>query len=102
MLASNYLNSCQGCKYSLRGAFQCIAQPNTTLLYCILYLMQYLYDPGIFSSSADESLLGNVYLQSHLSRERFPNNESQTQEMRLGQFGFDFDPGTVIYPGTVI
>ena len=34
------------CKYSLRGACQCIAQPNTTLLDCILYLMQYPYDPG--------------------------------------------------------
>jgi len=29
------------------NAFQCIAQPNTTLLDCIMYLTQYLYDPGI-------------------------------------------------------
>ncbi len=41
------------CKYSLRGAFQCIAQPNTTLLDCILYQMQYVYDPGILPSSAN-------------------------------------------------
>ncbi len=41
------------CKYSLRDAFQCIAQPNTTLLDCILCLMQYLYDPGILPSSAN-------------------------------------------------
>ena len=41
------------CKYSLRDAFQCIAQPNTTLLDCMLYPMQYLYDPGILPSSAN-------------------------------------------------
>ena len=41
------------CKYSLRDAFQCIAQPNTTLLDCILYLMQYPYDPGTLPSSAN-------------------------------------------------
>ena len=34
------------CKYSLRDAFQCVAQPNTTLLDCILYLMQVLYPHG--------------------------------------------------------
>ena len=33
-----------------KGAFQCIAQPNTTLLDCIVYQMQYLYDPGIFQA----------------------------------------------------
>ncbi len=37
------------CKYSLRDAFQCIAQPNTTLL---LYPIQYFYDPGTLPSSA--------------------------------------------------
>ena len=33
-------------------AFQCIAQPNTTLLECILCRMQYPYDPGTLPSSA--------------------------------------------------
>jgi hypothetical protein len=47
------LSTEQLCAYSLRGAFQCIAQPNTTLHDCILYLMQYLYDPGILPSSAN-------------------------------------------------
>ncbi len=41
------------CKNSLRDAFQCIAQPNTTLLDCILYQMQYPYDPGTLTSSAN-------------------------------------------------
>ena len=29
-------------KYNLRDAPQCIAQMNTTLLHCVLYLMQYV------------------------------------------------------------
>ena len=41
------------CKNSLRDAFQCIAQPNTTLLDCILYGMQYPCDPGTLPSSAN-------------------------------------------------
>jgi len=41
------------CKYSLRSASQCIAQPNTALLDCIVYLVQRLYDPGILPSSAN-------------------------------------------------
>ena len=41
------------CKYSFRDAFQCIAQPNTALLDCILYRMQYRYDPGTLPSSAN-------------------------------------------------
>ena len=44
------------CIYSLRDARQCIAQPNTTLLDCILYLVQYLYDPGISPSSANQCI----------------------------------------------
>jgi len=33
-------------------------QPNTTLLDCILYLMQlYIYDPGNVSSSANQCIL---------------------------------------------
>ena len=40
-------------EYSLRGALQCIAQANTTLLDRILYQMQYLHDPGILPSSAN-------------------------------------------------
>jgi len=31
----------------------CNAMPNTTLLDCMLYQMQYLYDPGILPSSAN-------------------------------------------------
>ena len=38
------------CKYSLRDACQCIAQPNTILLDCILYLVQYQF------------ILGKVYM----------------------------------------
>jgi len=38
------------CKYSLRDAFQCIAQPNTTLLDCMLYLMQYPYDQAFYQA----------------------------------------------------
>ncbi len=38
------------CKYSLRDAFQCIAQPTTTLLDCMLYLMQYPYDQAFYQA----------------------------------------------------
>jgi len=38
------------------------AQPDTTLLDCILYLMQYPYDPGMLPSSANQCILGKVYL----------------------------------------
>ncbi len=41
------------CKYSLQDAFESIAQPNTTLLVCILYPVQYPYDPGTLPSSAN-------------------------------------------------
>ena len=40
-------------RYSLRDAFQCIAQPKTTFLDCILYLMQFPYDPGVLPSSVN-------------------------------------------------
>jgi len=39
------------------------------LLDCMLYLTQYLYDPGTLPSSANQCILGNVYLRSNLSRE---------------------------------
>jgi hypothetical protein len=42
-----------------------MAQPNTTLLDCNLYLTQYLYDPRILPSSAYECIHGNVYLRSN-------------------------------------
>ena len=60
----------QNCKYCQVNVviLQCIAQPNTTLLDCILYLMQYLYDPGILPSSANYCILGKVYLRCNLSR----------------------------------
>ncbi len=37
---------------------------------CILYLTltQYPYDPGTLPGSADQCILGNVYLRSNLSR----------------------------------
>ncbi len=41
-----------------------------TVFDCILYLMQYLYDPNILLSSANWCILRNVYLRSDLSRER--------------------------------
>ena len=51
------------------NAFQCIAQPDTTFAcYCILYLTQHLYDPGTLPSSANQSILGKVYLRSNVSR----------------------------------
>lgn len=39
----------KGCRYIAGdfNAFQCIAWPNITLLDCVLYLSQYLYDPGV-------------------------------------------------------
>ncbi len=49
------------------NAFQCIAQPNTVLHDCILYLPQY-YDPGISPGSANQCILGGVYLRSNISR----------------------------------
>ena len=54
--------------YSLRNAFHCIAQPNTSLLDCILYPMQYPYDPGTLPRFATYCILGKVYLGSNLSR----------------------------------
>ena len=48
------------------NACQCIVQPNTALLGCILCLTQYLYDPGILPGSTDRCILGNVYLRSDL------------------------------------
>ena len=52
------------CKISLRDAFQCIVQPNTTLLDCILYLTltQYPYDPGTLPSFANQCILGKCIL----------------------------------------
>ncbi len=38
------------------------------LLDCILYLTQYLYDPGTLPSSANQCILAKVYLRSNLSR----------------------------------
>ncbi len=40
------------------GNKTCIVQPDTTLLDCILYLMQHLYDPGISLRSANQCILG--------------------------------------------
>ncbi len=35
---------------------------------CLLYLTQYLYDPGILPGCANECILGMVYLRSNLLR----------------------------------
>ncbi len=35
----------------------------------ILYLMQYPYDPGTLPTSANQRMLGKVYLRSNLTRE---------------------------------
>ena len=48
-------------KHSLGDAFQCILQPTTTLLDCILYLMQHPYDPGTLPSSANWCIFGGVF-----------------------------------------
>ena len=42
---------------------------NTTLLDCIQYLTLYLYDPGTLIGSANQCILGIVYLGSNLTRE---------------------------------
>ncbi len=47
------------------NASRSLTQP---LLDCMLYLTQYLYDPGNLPSSANKCILGNVYLRSNLSR----------------------------------
>ena len=47
----------------LVSTFQCIAQPNTTMLDCIMYLC----DPDILPGSAYQCILGNMYLRSDLS-----------------------------------
>ncbi len=52
------------CKHSLRDEFQCIAQPCMTA-YCICHNTD---DPGISPGSANQSILGDVYLRSNLSR----------------------------------
>jgi len=53
------------------SASRSLTQP---LLDCmrILYLTltQYPYDPGTLAGSADQCILGNVYLRSNLSREQ--------------------------------
>jgi len=47
------------------NASRSLTQP---LLDCMLYLTHYLYDPGTLPSSANQCILGNVYLRSNLSR----------------------------------
>jgi len=51
------------------NASHSLTQP---LLDCMLYLTQYLYDPGTLPTSANQCILGNVYLRSNLSREQWP------------------------------
>ena len=52
-------------KYSLRDACQCIAQPDTTLLDCKLYLMLY---PGILPSFANQCIWDPIYHWNHIHR----------------------------------
>ena len=47
------------------NASRSLTQP---LLDCMLYLTQYLCDPGTLPSSANQCILGIVYLRSNLSR----------------------------------
>ncbi len=37
---------------------------------CMLYLTQYVYDPGTLPSSTNQCVLGNLYLRSHLSSKK--------------------------------
>ncbi len=55
------------------NASRSLTQP---LLDCILYLTQYLYDPGNLPSSANQRILGKVYLRSDLSR-RLGRNQAR-------------------------
>ncbi len=59
------------------SASRSLPQP---LFDCILYLTltQYPYDPGTLPGSADQCILGNVYLRSNLS-----------WKVRLVPFGFE-------------
>ncbi len=60
------------------SALRSLTQP---LVDCILYLTltQYPYDPGTLPSSANQCILGNVYLRSHLSREQAQYESSLVQ-----------------------
>ena len=49
----------------IRDAFQCIAQPTTALQDCILSLPLH---PGILPGSANQCILGDMYLRSNLPR----------------------------------
>ena len=59
---------------------------NTTVLDCILYLMQYLYNPGILPSSANYCILGTVYLRSSLSRKQ--QQVDNVLHVKLGHLQF--------------
>ena len=48
------------------NASRSLTQP---LLDCMLYLTQYLYNPVTLPSSANQCILGNVYLRCNLSRQ---------------------------------
>ncbi len=49
------------CKHSLRDAFQCIAQPNTALHDCILYLTYYLWSRHFTGLCKSVHPCGRVY-----------------------------------------
>ncbi len=59
------------------SALRSLTQP---LLDCILYLTltPYPYDPGTLPSSANQCILGNVYLRSNLSRKWFQTVPGKT------------------------
>ena len=50
--------------YNSTTLFQCIAQPNTTLLACMLYLIQYPYDAGIYQALQISVSLGKCIWDS--------------------------------------
>ncbi len=74
------------------NASRSLIQP---LLDCMLYLTQYLYDPGILPSSANQCVLGNVYLRFNSSRKitnavAFLSPKYQTQSQILGLLHGDY------------
>ncbi len=55
-------------------ASRCIASCGAD---CILRLMQYLYDPGISQSSANQCILGKAYLRSNLLKAHIFNTREK-------------------------
>ena len=79
------------------SASRSLTQP---LLGCILYptLTQYPYDPGTLPSSANQCILGNVYLRSNLSRKRYVGLSSQESRLNRQLTAFCVKGFTVAMP----